>query len=96
MNWLKKLWNWLVRKTSTAPKLAVVEEIEEETINVGDIFRAICLTAGIRHRDLKDTNVVELFEDWYSGAPTEEEVRLSIAEFKSSYPAINAKLNGKL
>ena len=25
MNWLKKLWNWLVRKTSTAPKLAAFE-----------------------------------------------------------------------
>ena len=53
MSWLKKLWNWIVRKTSTAPKLAVVEEepvateeptpveVEEEEGCVGDLFYRI-------------------------------------------------------
>ena len=38
MNLLKQLWNWLVKKTSTAPQLAAVEE-EPTPVEVEESYK---------------------------------------------------------
>ena len=93
MNWLKTLWNWLVRKTSTSPKLAVVEdccddseceaheEIAEEPI--AEVFLRVSRAAGVKNRDIDSTNAVALFEKWYTGKGIEEDVRAAIPDFLS-------------
>ena len=106
MNWLKTLWNWLVRKTSTAPKLAVVEEEavadeeptpveveEEEEGCVGDLFYQICRQAKIGHHELVRNGIVEAFESWYDGDCDEQSILNSIQQFKAENPGtISAKL----
>jgi len=101
MNLLKQLWNWVVKKTSTAPQLAAVEEeptpVEvEETPDVGEMFGYICREAGVRNRDLISTDAIALFVEWYDEAPTEESIRAAIPSFKKAYPKVNAKLAGKI
>ena len=99
MTLLKRLWNWIVRKTSTAPTLAVVEEeatpveIEEEVQNIGEIFHNICHAAGVRNRDIVSIDAPTLFEEWYTGPADEQSIRESIPDFvKEKGGAINAKL----
>ena len=104
MNWLKTLWNWLVRKTSTAPKLAVVEEeavadeeptpveVEEEDC-VRDLFYQICRQAKVGHHELVRNGIVEAFESWYDGDCDEQSILNSIPQFRDEHPgAIAAKL----
>ena len=96
MNLLKKTWNWLVRKTSTSPTHAVVEEVEEtlETIeDCGEIFRQVCLDAGVTARTLDKGNLVELFREWYVGPCNRQAINSSIDAFRLAYPVANAKLN---
>ena len=96
MNWLKRLWSWLVRKTSTAPELAVVEVEEVELRSASSIFGTLCRAAGVKQKDLDASNAIELFDEWYNGEITEEDIKQSIAEFKVAHPVVNAKLSGKI
>jgi len=89
MNWLKSLWDKLVNKTSTSPTLVVVEETPEEC---GEVFRIICLEAGVAQRDLDKGNLVALFEDWYKGPCTRDAVCASLLAFRKAHPVANAKL----
>jgi len=91
MNLLKTLWDKLVNKTSASPTLVAVEE-ESCT----DIFKQICLDAGIRNKDLASGKVLESFEAWYDGPCNEDSIRTSIADFKAAHSAAAAKMMGKL
>ena len=94
MNWLKTLWDKLVRKTSVSTTLVVVEEDDSEEI--GNIFRDICTDAGVLLKDLRKHDMIAIFEKWYTGDVDEESIRQSISLFmKEQGGAINAKLNGK-
>jgi len=93
MNWLKKLWNWIIRKTSTTPTLAVVEEPKEDP---GQIFKRLCNQAGVGDNRLERVNAVELFVAWYSGEADEQSVLSSIKAFKLAHPGVAAKLSGKI
>jgi hypothetical protein len=45
---------------------------------------------------LDGTDAEALFDEWYAGDITEENIKQSVAEFKTLYPTVNAKLEGKL
>lgn len=96
MNWLKRLWSWLIRKTSTAPEFTVVEVEEVEVRSAGSIFGTLCRAAGVKQRDLASLNAEVLFDEWYVGKIDEEEIKQSVEEFKALHPAVNAKLAGRL
>ena len=100
MNLLKTFWNWIVtlkadgccaESHDTTP--VEVEEVKE---SFGDVFAHLCREAGIKQRDLDSINAVTLFEEWYSGACTKEDISAAVAQFKEAYPAVNAKLQGKI
>ena len=99
MNWLKKFWNWFITpKTDVCcsePHEVTSAEVEE-SVSAGEIFLAICREAGVRQRDLKESDAVNLFEEWYAGPSDEESIRASVAEFKLTQPGVAAKLSGKL
>ena len=95
MNWLANLWRALVSKTSTVNETTQVEE-EEVSEPCGELFAHICREAGVKQRTLDSANLVDLFEDWYSGECDEKSIRDCIADFKAQYPVANAKLQGKL
>ena len=96
MNLLKRLWNWLISRTSTSPTLAVVVEVEEEEEdNCADIFLHILQEAGVS-KHVKKINGIELFVEWYDGPPNEDSIRAAIPGFKAAYPAVSAKMAGKL
>lgn len=96
MNWIKTLWDKLVNKTSVTATPVEVEEVEEDSRPVGEIFAHMCRESGVKQRDLDNTNAVALFEEWYEGANNEEEIRAAIGAFKAEHAAVNAKFAGKL
>ena len=83
MNWLNKLWSWLIRKTSTSPELAVVEETPAETPN--EILVRLLLAQGINAREISVTKIEEKFDVWYDGPATDDDVSAAIIEFKKAY-----------
>ncbi len=96
MNWLKSLWTTLVRKTSTVAD-EITEEVtevlvEEDVSSVAEIFEGICKQAGLGGKFLEGLSATEKFVAWYDGAADEESIRASLAEFKTTDPAINAKM----
>jgi hypothetical protein len=99
MNWLKTFWNWFTTPKAGAccaePYEVTLVEVEE-SLSVGEVFLAICRTAGVKQRDLKESDAAALFEEWYTGTCDEESICASIAEFKLTQPGVAAKLNGKL
>ena len=99
MNWLANLWRALVSKTSTVDEVTeevTQVEVEEVSEPCGELFAHICREAGVKQRTLDSANLVDLFEDWYSGECDEQSIRDCIAGFKAKYPVANAKLQGKL
>lgn len=96
MNWIKTLWNKLVNKTSVTVTSVEVEEVEEDSRPLGEVFADMCRAAGIKQRDLDSTNAVALFEEWYDGANNEDEIRAAMEAFKLEHNSINAKFTGKL
>tara|TARA_B100001094_G_scaffold273545_1_gene279992 strand:+ start:228 stop:533 length:306 start_codon:yes stop_codon:yes gene_type:complete len=98
MNWIKTLWSDLVNKTAVSSTLSVVEEIEEPTEEkkekAGEIFEKVLLEAGISDIVIANFNMLNLYEEWYEGPPTEDDVRGSIQSFKQEMGgAIKAKLS---
>jgi hypothetical protein len=98
MNWLKSLWDKLVNKTSTSPTLTLVEEIEEPTEekleSVPEILERVLLEAGISETVIERLDVLEVFDQWYDGPPTQADIEDSLQSFKEAMGgAINAKLN---
>jgi len=96
MNWLTNLWTALVRKTSTVAD-EITEEVtevlvEEDDSSVAEIFEGICKQAGLGGKFLEGLSATEKFVAWYDGTADEESVRASLAEFKTTDPAINAKM----
>ena len=91
MNWLKTLWDKLVKKTSVSSTLVMVEEE-----CCGDLFAHMCREAGVKQRDLDSTNAVTLFEEWYTGPCDEENIKSAMAKFKDTHAAVKAKLQGRI
>ena len=100
MNWLKKLWNWFITPNEdaccAAPHEVTPVEVEEETRTSGSIFGTICRAAGVKQRDIDSSNAAALFDEWDTGKVAEDDIRQSIAEFKSLHAGVNAKLAGRL
>lgn len=103
MNLLKTFWNWIVtlkadgccaESHDTTP--VEVEEAEEAKESCGDVFAHLCREAGIKQRDLDNTDAVALFEKWYPGGCAAEDILAAMADFKKAHPAVNAKLQGKI
>jgi|9_EtaG_2_1085328.scaffolds.fasta_scaffold09051_3 hypothetical protein len=96
MNLLKRLWTGLVNKTSTTPAPAETEEVTEvlveEECPVAEIFESICKKAGLGSKFLEGLSATDKFVEWYEGPADEESIRASLAEFKITDTAINAKM----
>jgi hypothetical protein len=96
MKLLKEFWNWFITPKEdaccTEPHEATPVEVEEVGDRCGEVFRAVCMDAGVRARDLDKGNIVALFEDWYTGPCTRKAIRASISDFRSVHPVANAKL----
>ena len=90
MNLLKRLWNWIIKKTSVSSTLDIIEE------PCSEVFKRICNEAGVGDKRLAEVNAIELFEQWYDGTSDEESVRAAITDFKLDHPGVAAKLSGKL
>ena len=80
---LKKLWNWIISKTSTAPTLTVVQEAPAETPS--QILVRLLLARGVNAREISITKVEEKFDAWYDGPITDDEVSEVIPDFKKAY-----------
>ena len=98
MSWIKSLWDKVVNKTSTSPTLTLVEEIEEPTEekfeSVPEILERVLLEAGISETVIERLDVLEVFDQWYEGAPTQADIEDSLQSFKKAMGgAINAKLS---
>jgi hypothetical protein len=98
MSWIKSLWDKVVSKTSTSPTLTLVEEIEEPTEekleSVPEILERVLLEAGISETVIERLDVLEVFDQWYEGPPTQADIEDSLHSFKEAMGgAINAKLN---
>ena len=98
MSWIKSLWDKLVNKTSTSPTLTLVEEVEEPTEekleSVPEILERVLLEAGISETVIERLDVLEVFDQWYEGPPTQADIEDSLQSFKKAMGgAINAKLN---
>ena len=89
MSLLKRLWALIVSRTSTAPELAVVEEVQDEPIE--EIFVRVCANHGVGLKILEQTNAVQLFVEWFEGDATDECVLGCIPEFMAHHPSVNAK-----
>ena len=89
MSLLKRLWTLIINRTSTAPELTVVEEVQNEPIE--QIFVRVCANHGVGLKILEQTNAVQLFVEWFDGDATDECVLGCIPEFMSHYPSVNAK-----
>ncbi len=100
MSWIKSLWDKVVNKTSTSPTLTLVEEAEEPTEekseSVPEILERVLLEAGISETIIERLDVLEVFDRWYDGPPTREDIEDCLQSFKEAMGgAINAKL-GKI
>jgi len=86
MSLLKRLWSLIVSRTSTAPELAVVEEIEDEFISdpaqTAKIFESLCVSHGVRQRVIHNGGLLRAFVAWYQGPSTEEAISDSISNFR--------------
>ena len=96
MNWLRILWNWLVGKTSSSPKLTLVEEeptpcVVEEERSIEELFLEVCGDLGIGTKLIDSTGALEKFEDWYTGPANKESVSDSMEQFVKIDGALNAK-----
>mgnify|MGYP003140738053 FL=1 len=91
-----KLWNTIKSWFSNE---AIVEEappVEAPQVeSCVETFIYILREAGCYKHILK-VDGVALFEAWYTGPCDEESIRLAIPSFKAAYPAVNAKLAGRL
>ena len=101
MSWIKSLWDKVVNKTSTSPTLTLVEEVEEieepveeKLETVPEILERVLLEAGISDTVIEKLDVLEVFDQWYEGPPTQADIEDSIQSFKKAMGgAINAKLS---
>jgi hypothetical protein len=98
MSWIKSLWDKVVNKTSTSPTLTLTEEveepIEEKLESVPEILQRVLLEAGISETIIERLDVLEVFDQWYDGPPTQTDIEDSLQNFKKAMGgAINAKLS---
>ena len=98
MSLLKRLWNWLVRKTATTttPQLVVVEEAEEQGSReeVCELFCHIARERGVKPHWLEKER--ERFLNWYEGPAELSAVHSSMKEYCEINEAINHFLGKKL
>ena len=81
MNWLKALWNKLVSKTSAAPTLVVVEEVQDLSELLVQAFE----DTGVSEAYTCE-NLVTRYEEWYEGEHNPEAVADSLEDFRNSLP----------
>ena len=66
-------------------------EIKNE-VNITEVFLKVCANNGCGSKPLEQTNPVQLFEQWYKGNGSEEDILNSMPSFMAEHPAVNAKL----
>ena len=64
----------------------------ENKIDISGVFVKVCTDNGCGSKPLEQTNAIQLFEEWYEGDGSEEDVLNSIPSFMAEYPVVNAKL----
>ena len=92
MNWLKRLWNWFITPSEDACCAETPDTKNAEERDVQKIVYDLCRAAGIPHRDIAKNKITETFEQWYTGATDENEIKAAMDEFKEEHPALKPKL----
>ena len=65
---------------------------DRNKVNISEVFVKVCTDNGCGSKLLEQTNAIQLFEEWYEGDGSEEDVLNSILPFMSQHPGVNAKL----
>ena len=64
----------------------------ENKIDISGVFVKVCTDNGCGSKPLEQTNATQLFEQWYEGNGSEEDILNSMPSFMAEHPAVNAKL----
>ena len=83
MSWLDKVKSLFASSES--------DKVENK-VNVSEVFIKVCTNNGCGSKPLEQTNAVQLFEEWYEGDGSEEDVINSMTSFLGEHPGVNAKL----
>ena len=98
MSLLKRLWNWIVRKTATTttPQLVVVEEVEQQGSReeVCELFCRTLRNHGVKPHWLERER--ELFLDWYEGPAELSAVHSAMKEYCEINETMNHFLGKRL
>tara|TARA_Y100000593_G_C4279760_1_gene322117 strand:+ start:401 stop:688 length:288 start_codon:yes stop_codon:yes gene_type:complete len=88
MNWLKTLWNKLVKKTSVSPTLVVVEE--ESLL---ELLVEVLQQTGVDEAYTRQ-HLAARYEEWYEGEHNIDAIYNSLNAFKTTLPAgMSRKIN---
>tara|TARA_Y100001963_G_scaffold90994_1_gene125437 strand:- start:691 stop:975 length:285 start_codon:yes stop_codon:yes gene_type:complete len=60
-------------------------------VNIAEVFLKVCESNGCGSKPIEQTNAVQLFEQWYEGSGSEEDVLNSMPSFMEEHPGVNAK-----
>ena len=78
------LWNSFISffKSEQERQLEIDDiKEEEQTSDVGTVFRYVCNEVGITDKLLDDWRVVEKFEEWYQGTAEYKEIIKAVPSF---------------
>jgi hypothetical protein len=80
MNLFSKVKSWFSSNQQTSSKVDHTE-----------VFRKVCTAHGLGDKYIDQTNAVELFNAWYEGDGSEEDVLNSMRSFMDDHPIVYAK-----
>ena len=108
MNWLLKLWNWLLNKISTSQAeqievsseeaieeiivARVIEPVEVEDETCSEMFSQMLSDANISEYIIKKYRIQITFDEWCDCDCTEVSMSEVVAKFKEQYPDIAKKI----
>ena len=92
MSILKNLWKKVVKNTSTAPTLSIVDTIDDTPDCKASELLECVLEADEASPWFLKLGAPALFEEWYKGDLTEVAVRASLPEFLQLHPQIASRV----
>jgi hypothetical protein len=88
------LWNdikgWFDKEEPQQKPEQPAGEAAPHNLSTKILFKEILKEAGVKQSHIERYNLIELFDEWYTGEAKKENIRDSIGEFKTKNPAVNA------